>query len=94
MQESPENQHFPRKKRTRFNPVTPLDRIWIGGEDVANVYSLSPSMEDELIRQRIIPEAHVYFGSLPRWHVGRLLEECAKLAGDNLDSEDWSKPQL
>jgi len=76
-----------------LNPVAPLDRIWIGREDVANVYSVSPSMVDELVRQRIIPEAHVYFGSLPRWNVAKLLEESAKLMGVEDQQEEW-RPEL
>jgi hypothetical protein len=50
-------------------------------------------MVDELVRQRIIPEAHVYFGSLPRWNVAKLLEESAKLMGVEDQQEEW-RPEL
>ena len=92
MQEVPENQHPPTKRRPRLNPVAPLDRIWIGREDVANVFSVSPGMVDVLVNDKII-RPHRYFRSLPRWHVKKLQEESDKLLDKDQDSDDW-RPEL
>ena len=79
------------KRHHKLNPVPPLERIFIGPEDLAYVFSLSSSKVSELRQRGIIPPRHVHFDTLPRWYVPKLLDECRALIGQAQDSDhDWS----
>ncbi len=68
-------------KERRVNPISPIERIFVGRQEAADLLSISVGLFDQLVREGTLPSAHTYFHSLPMWDVAKLVLACRAIVG-------------
>jgi hypothetical protein len=89
----PEDPKSPPRRPRRLNPINPLDRLGIGRQEVADLFSISTGMLDQLNQQGWF-KPHGWLGSLPRWDPAKLADEWRRYLGHTAEGEDKWKPEL
>lgn len=73
----------------RPNNVRPLDRLAVRQEDAADMFSISTSLFDQLVKEGVLPNA-TYVHSIPLWDVGELIKAWDRLrASDEASQQSW-----
>jgi hypothetical protein len=84
-----------RRRRNSPNHIPPIERFCVRREDAAALFSISPSLFDELIAEGVFPPPK-YLHSVPVWDVRKLLIAWHKYLGDDDDKggDPWARAAL
>ena len=78
----------------RPNNVRPLDRLAVRQEEAADVFSISTSLFDQLVKERIFPNP-TYVHSIPLWDVAELMKAWDRLraseSATEISEQSWGR---